>query len=214
MNSRIASRRTLRHAALVGVLLTSSALTPGTITAQTAAAAGRWEGAVSLPGTELQITVTLTSPGAAWSGTIDIPQQGARGLALGDVTVQGSAVSFALPSVPGTPAFKGTLAPDGGSISGSFTQAGQTFPFKLQRKADPSTAAVAALEGFDQFVESAMKSWGVPGLGVAIVKDGKVVLAKGYGRRNIQANLPVTADTLFAIGSSTKAFTTMAIGIL
>ena len=41
-----------------------------------------------------------------------------------------------------------------------------------------------------------------------------MVLAKGYGRRNIQANLPVTADTLFAIGSSTKAFTTMAIGIL
>ena len=59
-----------------------------------------------------------------------------------------------------------------------------------------------------------MKSWGVPGLAVAIVKDGKVVLAKGYGLRNVQANLPVTADTLFAIGSSTKAFTTMSMGIL
>ena len=40
------------------------------------------------------------------------------------------------------------------------------------------------------------------------------MLAKGYGLRNVQANLPVTADTLFAIGSSTKAFTTMAMGIL
>ena len=59
-----------------------------------------------------------------------------------------------------------------------------------------------------------MKSWGVPGLAIAIVKDGQVVLAKGYGLRNVQANLPVTADTLFAIGSSTKAFTTMAMGIL
>ncbi len=59
-----------------------------------------------------------------------------------------------------------------------------------------------------------MKSWGVPGMAVAIVKDGKVVLAKGYGLRNVQANQPVTADTLFAIGSSTKAFTTMAMGVL
>ena len=59
-----------------------------------------------------------------------------------------------------------------------------------------------------------MKSWGVPGLAVAIVKDGKVILAKGYGLRNIQSNSPVTADTVFAIGSSSKAFTTMAMGIL
>ena len=40
------------------------------------------------------------------------------------------------------------------------------------------------------------------------------MLAKGYGLRNVQANSPVTADTIFAIGSSTKAFTTMAMGIL
>jgi CubicO group peptidase (beta-lactamase class C family) len=77
--------------------------------------------------------------------------------------------------------------------------------------ADPSTTALA---GFDEFVESAMKSWNVPGMGIAIVKDGKVVLAKGYGLRNVKANLPVTADTVFAIGSSTKAFTTMAMGML
>jgi CubicO group peptidase (beta-lactamase class C family) len=85
---------------------------------------------------------------------------------------------------------------------------------QTERKADPSAAATSALAGFDEFAQSAMKSWGVPGLALAIVKDGKVVLAKGYGLRDIQANLAVTADTLFAIGSSTKAFTTMAMGIL
>jgi hypothetical protein len=37
-------------------------------------------------------------------------------------------------------------------------------PFKLERQADPVAAATSALEGFDQFVESAMKSWSVPGL--------------------------------------------------
>ena len=181
--------------------------------APAASAAGRWEGAINGTVTELAITVTLTA-GPKWSGTIDIPAQGASAMPLGNVIVQGSAISFTLPGAPGDPRFKGTLSPDGTAISGTFTQAGQGIPFKLQRKADPSAAAASALAGFDEFVQSAMKSWGVPGLAIAIVKDGKVVLAKGYGLRNIQANSPVTADTIFAIGSSTKAFTTMALGIL
>lgn len=75
-------------------------------------------------------------------------------------------------------------------------------------------ASPAALNGFDDFIRSAMKSWNVPGVAVAVVKDGQVVLVKGYGLRNIRTNLPVTGDTLFAIGSSTKAFTTLAMGIL
>lgn len=176
-----------------------------------ASPAGRWEGAISLPGTELKIEVALADEGM-WAGTIDIPAQGARNLALANVTVEGSSIAFTLPGVPGSPAFKGTI--DGARIAGSFTQAGQTFPFALRRKGDPAKAAADALAGFDEFVESALKSWHVPGAAVAVVKDGQVVLVKGYGLRNMSKNLPVTADTLFAIGSSTKAFTTLAMAIL
>ena len=63
------------------------------------------------------------------------------------------------------------------------------------------------LHGFDQWVESVMAEWKVPGLGVAIVEDGKTVFARGYGWRNVELELPVTPDTLFAIGSNTKSFT-------
>ncbi len=63
------------------------------------------------------------------------------------------------------------------------------------------------LQGFDQWVESVMAEWKVPGLGVAIVEDGKTVFARGYGWRNVEQQLPVTPDTLFAIGSNTKSFT-------
>ena len=63
------------------------------------------------------------------------------------------------------------------------------------------------LQGFDQWVESVMAEWKVPGLGVAIVEDGEIVFAKGYGWRNVEQELPVTPDTLFAIGSNTKSFT-------
>ena len=52
-----------------------------------------------------------------------------------------------------------------------------------------------------------MAEWKVPGLGVAIVEDGKTVFARGYGWRNVEQELPVTPDTLFAIGSNTKSFT-------
>jgi CubicO group peptidase (beta-lactamase class C family) len=66
----------------------------------------------------------------------------------------------------------------------------------------------------DAYVARVMKTLGVPGLSVAIIKDGKVVLAKGYGVRKLGDAIPVGADTLFGIGSNTKAFTTAALATL
>jgi CubicO group peptidase (beta-lactamase class C family) len=70
------------------------------------------------------------------------------------------------------------------------------------------------LNGLDAAVEQVMKDWKVPGIAVAIVKDGKVVHAQGYGHRDVKQGLKVTPDTLFAIGSCSKAFTAAALGIL
>lgn len=70
------------------------------------------------------------------------------------------------------------------------------------------------LNGLDGFVEQVMKDWHVPGLAVAIVKDGQVVYAKGFGYRDVKKELKVTPDTLFAIGSCSKAFTATALAIL
>ncbi len=70
------------------------------------------------------------------------------------------------------------------------------------------------LKGFDGIVEQVMKDWKVPGIAVAIVKDGKIVHAQGYGHRDVKRGLKVTPDTLFAIGSCSKAFTAAALGIL
>jgi CubicO group peptidase (beta-lactamase class C family) len=53
-----------------------------------------------------------------------------------------------------------------------------------------------------------MQVFEVPGISVAIVKDGKVVLAKGYGVRKLGESTPIDESTLFGIGSNTKAFTT------
>ena len=75
-------------------------------------------------------------------------------------------------------------------------------------------AAKEPLAGFDSFVNQAIHAWEVPGLAIAVVKNGQVVLAQGYGFRDVDKKLPVTPKTLFAIGSCTKAFTTFVMGTL
>jgi CubicO group peptidase (beta-lactamase class C family) len=66
----------------------------------------------------------------------------------------------------------------------------------------------------DDYVARVLKEFEVPGLAVAVVKDGKVALAKGYGARKFGEPAPVDAQTLFGIASNTKAFTAAALAIL
>jgi CubicO group peptidase (beta-lactamase class C family) len=72
----------------------------------------------------------------------------------------------------------------------------------------------ARLREIDEYAAKAGRDWRVPGFAVAIVKDDKVVFAKGYGVRELGKNDAVDADTLFAIASNTKAFTTAALATL
>src|SRR6476620_4233883 len=76
-------------------------------------------------------------------------------------------------------------------------------------------AAVAAPPaGFDQRVEELRKQFGVPGVSITIVEDGKVTLARGWGVKDITTNQPVDADTVFFTGSTGKAFTNAALATL
>lgn len=70
------------------------------------------------------------------------------------------------------------------------------------------------LSGLDAFVEEVMAEWGVPGLAVGALEDGRVVLARGYGFRDVEGSRPVTPSTLFPIGSTTKSFTATLVGML
>lgn len=95
--------------------------------------AGHWEGAIEIPGVKLGVAIELKLEGGVWTGSIDIPMQGARGLPLGGIAVTDSTVTFRLPGVPGDPTFDGRLAD--GKLAGTFRQAGQQFPFALGREA-------------------------------------------------------------------------------
>jgi len=80
--------------------------------------------------------------------------------------------------------------------------------------ANPAATANLNLADFDAYVLRAMQDWKVPGAAVVIVKDGKVVLSKGYGLRDVKNNLPLTEQTLFPLASITKSFTVATLGTL
>ena len=77
-----------------------------------------------------------------------------------------------------------------------------------------ATTPDSPLAELDAYVQEAMETWNVPGTAIAVVKDDEVVLSKGYGVRNVNTEEPVTPRSLFAIGSTSKAFTTAALGML
>ncbi len=70
------------------------------------------------------------------------------------------------------------------------------------------------IEEIHHFLLGIMKEWNVPGMAVGIVKDGEIIYSGELGLRNVKQNLEVTKDTIFAIGSATKAFTSTAVGML
>ena len=70
------------------------------------------------------------------------------------------------------------------------------------------------LQKIDEYIEKARKEWNVPGMSVAIVKDGRIVHSKGYGILEEGKSQRVDENTLFAIASNTKAFISSAIGTL
>jgi CubicO group peptidase (beta-lactamase class C family) len=101
-------------------------------------------------------------------------------------------------------------------------QAAPRAPAQAPAKGKPAAKAPAAapqpakptLDGADAFIDAQLKEWKVPGLAIAVVQDGKVILSKGYGFRDVEKQLPVTPKTLFAIGSVTKSFTVSVLGAL
>jgi CubicO group peptidase (beta-lactamase class C family) len=77
-----------------------------------------------------------------------------------------------------------------------------------------SSATAPDLQGLDEYVKKSVADWEIPGLAIAVVKDGQVVFSKGYGVRELGKPDPADDLTLFAIGSTTKAMTAAAIGML
>lgn len=176
--------------------------------------AGHWEGTIEIPGVTLEINADFALKDGIWTGDVSIPVQQAVDLPLIDITLQGKQASFKIQGVPGDPAFKGELSADGKKMTGTFTQSGASFPFTLDLGGDPAAEIKAALEGFEKVATDALSALRTPGAAMAVVKGDKVVYLKGFGYKDVENKIAATPETIFAIGSSSKAFTVFALGKL
>ena len=98
--------------------------------------AGVWHGEIKIPGQPLAIKIVLNHTDTDWTGTIDIPAQGAKDLPLININVEpdetDTRITFAISGVPGNPTFEGSLQSDG-VILGTFSQGGARLKFQLSR---------------------------------------------------------------------------------
>lgn len=180
---------------------------------------GLWQGAIDVPGMKLELSVTFSRKDGVWAGTMSIPVQNLRDMALDELRIEGGTVGFKLSKVPGNASFSGKFENDFTEIRGDFRQSGMNLPMYLikesaAKNAEEAARLAGALERFRVLADSLRQVRFVPGLAVGIYKDGKVIFSEGFGFRDREAQLPVTPATLFAIGSSTKAFTAAGLAML
>jgi CubicO group peptidase (beta-lactamase class C family) len=178
---------------------------------------GDWLGTLNAGGAQLHLVLHIAAaPDGSLSATLDSVDQGANGIPVSAITLKDSKLNLTVDAVHG--AYEGTVNKDATEIDGTWSQ-GQPLALDFKRGlAQPAAAAATpaakpSLDGLDDFIAQAMKDWKVPGLAIAVVQDGKVTLLKGYGYRDLEKQLPVTPNTLFAIGSITKSFTVATLGM-
>jgi hypothetical protein len=105
---------------------------------------GHWSGSIDVPQGALGVEIDLDQASGGWIGSISIPAQSVSGLPLDRITVNGGKFEFHMKGAPGDPTFKGTVAADGKTISGDFSQGPGAVPFKLTRTGDPKVETVKA----------------------------------------------------------------------
>src|SRR3712207_4060165 len=66
----------------------------------------------------------------------------------------------------------------------------------------------------DDYIRTEMRAQQIPGVALAVVKEGKIVLARGYGLANVEHQVPVKPETIFQSGSTGKQFTATAVMML
>lgn len=181
---------------------------------------GSWDGAIDLPGVSLEIHLRLELLNGVLVGEMDIPMQGAMGIPLQDFRVTEGTLQFKLAGIPGDPFVIASLSEDGQTLEGTFEQSGMSFPVAVVRKEEVQEqphvrkTLEEKIADIRASIEEHQASWDVPGTSVGILYRDQVVLLDGFGYRNQEEGLPATGETIYAIGSATKAFATASVALL
>lgn len=176
---------------------------------------GEWNGALDIPGMSLEMSITILQDKDTFTGTLDIPLQHVQNMELANLSIQGNNIYFALPKVPGEASYSGTFNDDFKQLSGTFIQAGQSLPLEFTKASEEDFQRIlSGIKKFENLVDSLLIEKKVPGMAIGLIKDGKILINKGFGYRDYEHEKPVNENTIFAIGSTTKAFVAAGLAIL
>lgn len=205
----------------IPTLASDSTPTAEPASAETPDVAGQWQGKIVLPGAALEIIVALAEQEGAWSGTIDVPAQGAAGIPLHDITVDGNAIHFEMLDGAQLATFDGQVQPDG-SISGAFSQMGVAGSFELARPQAP--AAAEPLPYLEEDVTFQNEDVTLAGTLTLPQGDGPfpaLILLSGSGQQDRDESLPIVpgykpfreiADTLTRQGIAVLRYDDRGVG--
>ncbi len=194
-------------------------LIPACCLAQSKTVAGDYKGYIDIPAQKLNVVVHIVEDARKLSGTIDIPDQNAMGLKLTEVKFNKGEVTYLIPDVPGNCSFKGTWKPETDSLNGAFTQSGTSLPMltkkmnedEVQKKKEITQAKIKMLESY---ADSLLKKSDIAGMSIGIYKDGEILINRGFGYKDLENKVKADENTLYAIGSCSKAFTTALLATL
>src|SRR5207244_12757 len=81
----------------------------------------------------------------------------------------------------------------------------------VDARAEPTGAALPGLESYDEVMTTLIGKWDIPGAGLAVARDGKLLLMRGYGFANRERSVRVEPTSLFRLASLSKTVTAVAV---
>ncbi len=144
---------------------------------------GIWEGGITVPGGELKIIFKIDKTSEGYSGTLDIPQQGAIGLNLDPVSQTGDSVSLTFNAGQITGIFSGSFDSEK-KISGSYSQGGPTTPFSVERTSLTTTTSKPENETDLNISNGEIQIGGTLTLPTGNIKAPLVIMSSGSGAQN------------------------------
>ncbi len=144
---------------------------------------GIWEGGITVPGGELKIIFKIDKTSEGYSGTLDIPQQGAIGLNLDPVSQAGDSVSLTFKAGQITGIFSGSFDSEK-KISGSYSQGGPTTPFSVERTSLTTTTSKPENETDLIISNGEIQIGGTLTLPTGNIKAPLMIMSSGSGAQN------------------------------